>query len=332
MFFNSLGKIGYMPWAPMWKKGIEKNEQNQNVAMNEMSYYKELYKLLNIAISVFKWENLPDGIDARQLELWLLTQGSVLFFYDEALKSDPKQRAPEGYAILPASLSGEMDLYNLPTDRRAFAANGYNKEFDDTNSVVIFNNQLRTPDMFVLSLYAQRIAEIDRTIDVNVMNQKAPKVIRCDDKQRLTFKNIAAQIIGNVYTLMLDKVVDLKDIDVIDLSVPFVGEDMDRLKRRYISEAMTYLGVEGVDTDKKERLIGQEVLRGMGDVEAMRFIRLTPRLEAAQMINDMFGLNVDVSFRSGLYIQTGDSHRALEHSSGMQTDLGNINQTTGYEV
>jgi hypothetical protein len=178
--------------------------------------------------------------------------------------------------------------------------------------------------------YARRIAEIDRTIDVNVQNQKSPKVIRCDQRQRLTWKNIAAQITGNVYTIAADSSVDLKDLEVLDLTVPFVGEDMDRLKRRYVSEAMTFLGVEGVDTDKKERLIGQEVLRGMGDVEAARFTRLTPRKEAFREINDKFGLDIEVNFRSGLYIQTGDSRNQVDPTTGMVTNLGESG-STGYE-
>ena len=162
------------------------------------------------------------------------------------------------------------------------------------------------------------------------MNQKSPKVIRCDDRQRLTFKNIAMQIIGNVYTVMADKNVDLKDIEVLDTTVPFVGEDLDRLKRRYVSEAMTYMGIEGVDTDKKERLIGQEILRGMGDVEAMRFTRLIERQKAAEEINELFGLDVEVDFRSGLYIQSGESYDNLSPTTGMQTGgmLGGNN--TGY--
>jgi hypothetical protein len=98
---------------------------------------------------------------------------------------------------------------------------------------------------------------------------------------------------------------------------------MDRLKRRYVSEAMTYLGVEGVDTDKKERLIGQEVLRGMGDVEAMRFTRLVERQKAADEINQKFGLDVSVDFRSGIYIQTGESHNALSPSSGFLSGTEN---------
>lgn len=330
MYGNGMGLWGGLPlqWEP-WKRGMEKAPENQNVYMNMASYYSWLYRFLNIAISMFEYTGLPEGIDPRMMELWLISNGYCIFFYDEALKADPKLRAPEGYAVLQGVAHGKWDLYNIPTDRRVYAPQGFQKELTNENSVIIFNNMLRTPEIFTYMLYAQRIAEIDRTIDINTQNQKAPKVIRCDEKQRLTWKNIAMQVDGNVYTIAADKNVDLKDIEVMDLTVPFVGEDMDRLKRRYISECMTFMGVEGVDTDKKERLIGQEVLRGMGDVEAMRFTRLTPRQQAVAEINELFGLDVEVNFRSGIYIQTGEGKDMLEPTGGMIS--GSSMGATGYE-
>lgn len=317
--------------AHPWKNGMEKSPENLNVYMNMASYYAWLYRFLNIAISMFEYKNLPEGIDVRMMELWLLTNGYCIFFKDDALKQDEKNRAPEGYAVLQGVAYGQWDIYNLPRERRAYAPNGFQKELNEDNSVIMFSNQLRTPEIFILMLYAQRIAEIDRTIDVNVQNQKAPKVIRCDEKQRLTWKNIAMQVDGNVYTIAADKNVDLKDLEVLDLTVPFVGEDMDRLKRRYISECMTFLGVEGVDTDKKERLIGQEVLRGMGDVEASRFTRLTPRQDAVKEINEKFGLDIEVDFKSGLYIQTGETKNMIDPVSGMRTGSDVSGGATGYE-
>ena len=326
MLWGGLG----IDWKPFIGGTTEKAVEAQNLNMNMASYYKELYKLLNIAISVFKWNNLPEGIDERQLELWLISRGFAIFFYDEDLKYDMKARAPEGYAVLEGTMHGPIDFYNLGIDRNVYSANGYNKNLDESNSVVIFNNRLRTPEIFALMLYAQRIAEIDRTIDVNVQNQKSPKVIHCEDSQRLTMKNFIMKVIGNMYTIFADKNLNTSNIEVFDMTVPFVGEDLDRLKRRYTSEAMTYLGIEGVDSDKKERLIGQEILRGMGDVEAMRFTRLTARQQAAKEINDKFGLDVSVDFRSGIYIQTGESHNVISPSTGMISgDLGNADG--GYE-
>lgn len=331
MGLNQFNNAVFPAFAAPWKLGIENGPENENVYMNMASYYKELYTFINIATSMFEYKNLPEGIDERMMEMWLLCNGFCIFFKDDALREDPNGRAPEGYAVLQGAMRGPLDLYDLPTERMAYAPNGFQKELTEDNSVIIFNNRLRSPELFVYMLYAQRIAEIDRTIDINVQNQKTPKVIRCDEKQRLTFKNLVAQQQGNVYTIAADKNVDLKDIEVLDLTVPFVGEDLDRLKRRYKSEVMTYMGVEGVDTDKKERLIGAEVLRGMGDVEAMRFTRLTTRQQAWAEINDKFGLDVEVNFRSGLYIQTGETRTQYDPTSGMQTGTitGDIDNT-GY--
>ena len=329
------GMNGGMFWRglpalfPQWKRGMEKSVENFNLYMNMSSCYAWFYRFLNIAISMFEWKNLPKGVDTRMLELWLLTNGYCIFFKDDSLMYDEGNRAPEGYAVLQGVAYGEWDIYNIPKERRAYAPNGFQKELNEDNSVIIFNNQLRTPEIFILAMYAQRIAEIDRTIDINVQNQKSPKVIQCDEAQRLTFKNIAMQVEGNTYTICADKSVDFTDLNVLDLTAPFVGEDLDRLKRRYVSECMTFLGVEGVDTDKKERLIGQEVLRGMGDVEAARFTRLAPRQAACVEINEKFGLDVSVDFKSGLYIQTGESRNQRDPMGGMIQ--GSSTGATGYE-
>ena len=194
-------------------------------------------------------------------------------------------------------------MYNYPKERRAYAVNGLNVDLDETNSVLVFNDYLRVPMFQTLQLYAQRLAEIDRTIDINVMNQKAPKIVRCDEKQRLTFKNLMMQAQGNVYWIFGDKNLDLKNVDVLDVSSPYVGNELQILKHQYWNEALTYIGIENVTTEKKERLITNEIMSNMGDVEAQRFTRLNARKQACQKINELFGLEVNCEFRSGIYIK-----------------------------
>lgn len=304
----------------------QRAEKSENIYMNQSTYNMYFYRLLDLAISVFRWDNLPKGVDARMLEFWLMRDGFVGFFYDEMLKSDKFKRAPEGYAVLPMMINGQWDMYNYPTERRMYAVNGAQYECNEENSVIIYNDYLRVPIFDTLSLYAQRLAEIDRTIDINVMNQKTPKVIRCDEKQRLTFKNLAMQVQGNVYWILADKNVDLKDVDVLDVSAPYVGDKLQSLKHQYWNEALTYLGVENVNTEKKERLISNEVMQNMGDVEAQRFTRLNARKQACDEINELFGLNVNCEFRSGVYIKTAGYDTIDIPTGGMQE--GSINNPT----
>lgn len=319
---------GSMP--PGIMQNGKRAEDRENVVMNNASYLMYLWRLLDLAMSVFEWKNLPDGVDPRMLEMWLLQNGFCVFFYDEDLKYSSHGEAPEGYAVLQCMINGRWDMYNYPIDRRAYAVNGLNVELDETNSVLIFNDYLRVPMFPTLQLYAQRLAEIDRTIDVNVMNQKTPKIIRCNEKQRLTFQNLMMQAQGNVYWIMSDKNVDLKDVDILDVSAPYISNELQILKHQYWNEALTFLGVENVTTEKKERLIQNEVMSNMGDVEAQRFTRLNARKLACKQINDLFGLEVDCDFRSGIYIKADGYGSHQIATTGMQTGKLPGEPGTGY--
>lgn len=264
-----------------------------------------MWRLMNLAISVFKWDNLPEGVDSRMLEFWLLRDGFVGFFYDEMLKSDEKRRAPEGYAVLPLLLQGEWDMYEYPKSRCAYAVNGFQYDCNEDNSVIIFNNYLRVPMWMTLWQYAYRLSEVQRTIDINCKQQRTARVIRCDEKERLTYLNAAKEVDEGRNWVHGNKNLDMDNFQVFDITTPFVANEMQVYKHQLWNEALTYLGIENVNTDKKERLISDEVINNMGDVEAERFTRLNARKQACDEINKLFGLDVDVDFRSGTYIRTG---------------------------
>lgn len=277
-----------------------------------------MWRLMNLAISVFKWDNLPEGVDERMLEFWLLRDGFVGFFYDEALKSDERRRAPEGYAVLPMMIQGQWDIYEYPRDRRAYAVNGFNYECTEDNSVMIFQNYLRVPMWLTLWQYAERLAETQRTIDINCKQQRTARIIRCSEDQRLTYLNAAKEVDEGRPWVHGDKNFDLDAFQVFDITTPYVGNELQTYKHQIWNEALTYLGIENVNTDKKERLISDEVVNNMGDVEAERFTRLNARKQACDEINKLFGLDVKVDFRSGTYIRTGATGNAMLETSGMQ--------------
>ena len=277
-----------------------------------------MWRLMNLAISVFKWDNLPEGVDERMLEFWLLRDGFVGFFYDEALKSDERRRAPEGYAVLPMMIQGQWDIYEYPRDRRAYAVNGFNYECTEDNSVIIFQNYLRVPMWLTLWQYASRLAETQRTIDINCKQQRTARIIRCSEDQRLTYLNAAKEVDEGRPWVHGDKNFDLDAFQVFDTTTPYVANELQTYKHQLWNEALTYLGIENVNTDKKERLISDEVVNNMGDVEAERFTRLNSRKQACDEINRLFGLDVKVDFRSGTYIRTGATGNAMLETSGMR--------------
>lgn len=52
---------------------------------NNFSWRFYFTRLMELAISTFEWENLPDTCDERYMELSLFNEGSAVFFKDEEL-------------------------------------------------------------------------------------------------------------------------------------------------------------------------------------------------------------------------------------------------------
>lgn len=244
-------------------------------------------RLTELAISMFEWENLPDGIDERFLELTLFTDGQAVFFKDEIA---------EQYACLQVTTNGRLNKYRVPITRRAYAVNGYNKELTIDNSVIIYNNRLRQPGIRYTNMYAKRLWDLDRTIDVNAKAQKTPILVQCTEAQRLTLLNLYKDYDGNSPFIYGDKNLDLTGLKSINTGAPYVADKIYTLKTQIWNEALTYLGISNINIQKKERLITDEVVRNQGGTIASRYSRLKARKQACEEINKMFGLNISVSY------------------------------------
>lgn len=313
-------------------QGLKGNAvQRENDYQNDSTYLSYLWRLCDLAISVFEWKNLPEGINERMIERFLLWNGMALFVYDEGIKADPMQRSPEGYAIMQMTFTGEFDIYNVPEKRMAYSTNSKHSymEFDSADSVICFNDNLGTPTWLALELYAKRLWRLERCIDVNVEQQKTPRIVKCSEKQRMTMKNLFAQVDGFMPTVWADKDLDLTGVEVLDTSSPLVALDLQAAKHQIWNEALTYLGIENTNTDKKERMVSDEVLGNMGDVEAQRFTRLNCRKQFCEEVNEMFGLDIGCDFRSGMYIRT-DKEGAVP-VEGMADGAVEAGGSSGYE-
>ena len=258
--------------------------------INNQTYIDYYQRLMEFAINMFEWRNLPPTVDERFLELTLYEKGYCLYFNDEVV----------GNLALTCTIGGMLDVYRIPTERRAFAVNGYNKICTSQDSVLIFNNYLHTPTILTIELFARRLYEIERTIDVNVKAQKTPTLVLASEQQRLTMKNLYMQYDGNEPFIFGDKDMEFDGIKCLKTDAPYVADKLQVLKHQLWNEALTFCGIENSNQDKKERLVADEVGSNYGNIEAQRNVMLNARRQAADKINRMFGTNIEVGFRSSL--------------------------------
>ena len=135
------------------------NETELAMLINDRTFIDYLDRLRMLATSLFTWKGLDDvaGTGAsRFLEQSLYENGRACFVKDDEL----------GFLALKVNPSDKLNVYNLPTKVMAWSI-GYNKMYNFDDIVYIMNNELQKPTMASLELFAMRLYETERTIDVN---------------------------------------------------------------------------------------------------------------------------------------------------------------------
>lgn len=250
-------------------------------------YYFNYFRM--ITENRIKIENLPDTVDERYLFRGLFHRGKMLMFKDEIM----------GMLCLEFTTGGLFDVYKIPTRREAYASNGYRKVLTKDNSVIINNNFSHLPDEPSARMFAQRIADLQRTIDVNVIGQKTPKLITGTEDQKLAMKNLYMQWEGNEPFIFGDNSLnELIKVGVLDTTAPYVADKLEIQKHMLINEYLTSKGIANSNNDKRERLVADEVNSNAELVETFRNVYLNSLKQDLDKVNKMFGTNMIPVFRT----------------------------------
>ena len=255
-----------------------------SMVQNSITYIDYLDRLRMLATSLFTWKNLDNvaGIGAsRFLEQSLFDNGRACFVKDDEL----------GYLALNVNPSDKLNVYNLPTKVMGWSI-GYNKQFNFDDVVYIMNNEIQKPTIETLQLFAYRLYNTERTIDINLDAQKTPVLIEGDTKSILTLKNVYMQYNGNTPVIYGNKEFELgKRLNVLKTDAPYLIDKLDLHKNQVFNDALTVLGIDNANTDKKERLITNEVESNKQLVTNYLNCWYKTRKKACEEINKKFGFN-----------------------------------------
>jgi hypothetical protein len=262
-------------------------KKDKTAIENETAYYMYYNRLRDYALSMFKWEGLPDTVNERFLEVQMFHAGKILFFKD--LDND-------GFLALPFT-GGQLNVYNEYLTFTAFSTN-YSKDYSIDNAVPIWANFSRTSIEPIVMEFAKRLYRVERALDVNIAQQKFPYIVLTDDAQRLTMENTMNQWDGYTpYIFGNKKGFDKEAIQILNTPAPFVADKLMQYKHDIWNQAMTWLGIGNAKQDKKERLVSDEVAANDEQIESSREVMLKARQLACEKINKMFGLDISVDYR-----------------------------------
>jgi hypothetical protein len=198
---------------------------------------------------------------------------------------------------LKVNIAGDLNVYNEPLSYMAYST-GYSRIFDTDKCVFIKNNYLNKSTDSTILIFAERLAKIDLSMDVNINAQKTPILIRCDDKTKMSLEAIYNQYEGDKPVIFGSKSLQEKPLETLLTGAPFVADKLREEKRAVWNEALEFLGINTNPSDKKkERLIVDEVDSNNEQIDIQALTMLLCRQNACEEINKMFGLNLSVSLR-----------------------------------
>lgn len=258
-----------------------KSETELAMFLNNATYNDYYDRLKLIAISLFNWDGLEDvaGVGSnRFLELCLFNNGRACFLKDPKL----------GYLAINCNPSDKLNVYQLPEKVQAWSI-GYSKEFEFDEVVFIMNNELMRPTRDSINLFAYRLYETERTIDVNLKSMKTPILLEGDKKTMLTLKNAYMQYDGNIPFIFGSKTFELgSKINALKTDAPYLIDKLELHKHEIWNECLTFLGIDNANTDKKERLITDEVESNNEIIKYYLNCFYKTRKKACKEINDKF--------------------------------------------
>lgn len=266
-----------------------------NAPRDRKALYETMFMriLSEFATNRFKWTGLPEEIDRRFLEVELLRHALVVFFYDD--------EDYERYFALRGSGVGKWNMYDNPTRFTVIGNTMINRTMDaGKDCVPIWANTLRVPDWDLIMLQATKLADIERTIEINLNAMRKPFLFAVNDMEKQTFMNMWRQLQEGQPAIFGTEALG----DALDNKIKMFNMGIDKdlvlnlqiAKSKIWNETMTYLGINNANQDKRERLVADEVAANDSQISAARNSAMGARKYACEQINKRYGLDVQVEW------------------------------------
>lgn len=241
-------------------------------------------QLLSLAENTFIFKNLPSTIDVEYLNDTLVKKGSIAFYYEE----DIDEIVALPYTVL------SKNIYGKPLQIQCITSSGVKSRIlSKGDFVIMYDNTSLRSILYDIKEYADRLTAIVRTRDVNLNQQKTPRIIQAPEDKTLSVLNAFEQVDNYDEFVYGYQNMDIEGISVTLQPAPYLIDKLDEHFNNVWAEAMRFIGISQLSYQKKERMIRDEVEKTQGGNIASRYWRFTPRQMAVENINKLFSKYLD---------------------------------------
>lgn len=261
---------------------------------NDLAFRNTLIDLINLALDRVKFEGLPKTCNERYFKTCLLLSGSAMIVKDKEL----------GYLSLGAVPDGERyNIYGEYAYVYGYGWNGFNKRYScymygtdnsDAEAVICWDNYYKYPLINYLIVYAERLSNTMRTLDVTARKLKTPYFIVCDESQKSSVKKILDDIDFNIDSIITNKSTTPNMFQVLPTNIREGA--LQSLWNHYNnleSKARSKIGINSAtNQDKRERLLKDEV-NSDNEIAQLELEVQTNNYDIfCKTVNEHFGLNI----------------------------------------
>lgn len=127
----------------------------------------------------------------------------------------------------------------------------------------------------LIEIYAEKLANCDGAIDVNLFNTRTPFVFGCEtEKDVQDMKQFVNRLTSGApaiyYKITRKQNPSQKELPILKIPAKenFIALDTQAAKRAIIDEFLTAIGINNANTDKRERLIQSEVEANDAEIQS----------------------------------------------------------------
>lgn len=266
--------------------------QMKNLLTTEM--YKNQF--ISLAMNVFLFKNLDtEYLDLSYINTELIYKGSIAWFYDDVL---------ETLLALPYRVMGKRDLYNQPINIQVYGKNGYVRDLKRGEYVIMYDNMSRIPLIGDILEYSSRIGLIQRTMDINIAQQKTQRFWKTKTENQKSIEDLIDKVDSCQEVITTFDNLNLDETTCNLIPATFVADKLSEQKEKIWNEFLRLIGVANQSFQKKERNIRDEVFISQAGTIASRYARFESRRIAIEKINKIFGAylpeKLEVEYYDGL--------------------------------
>lgn len=247
--------------------------------------FRYMHDIVNTKISMFEYKGLPEDITSEILETALCFNNNLCFYNSPTM----------GVVLCRWLPLGEYSIYWKPKKVQLIALNGLSiaNEVPYSDIVLVKDNKMDIIPFIFINEYISKMVEMENTLIKNVQLLKLPAVFTGNKQMVSTFNSLMKKVLDIDAFALTDKTV-IEEFKQFNIEFPVSPEEILSLYKNYKNMCLESIGIYGIETQKRERLLVKEVQSQTEYIDFMYQMCLNERMRFINECNSKFNTNINI--------------------------------------